>query len=100
MKTTLLALLMPMLLLSQQDKIKHFAAGATISSLTYISVYTATKNKKKAIIYSLLTSSIAGVSKELYDTNKTGFNNKDLVATIAGGISFNITIDLFTKYCQ
>ena len=96
-KLILITLLFPMLVLSQQDKIKHFVAGATISSLTYISVYKATKNKKKAIIYSIAASSIAGLSKELYDSNKTGFDNKDLIATIAGGISVNITIDLFNK---
>ena len=96
-KLILITMLFPMLVLSQQDKIKHFAAGATISSLTYISVYKTTKNKKKAIIYSIAASSIAGLSKELYDSNKTGFDNKDLIATIAGGISVNITIDLFNK---
>lgn len=56
-------------IISSDDKL-HFGAGALISSATYTLVYTKTKNKKKAFWFSLGTSALAGLTKELYDSTK------------------------------
>ena len=77
----------------QQDKILHFSAGATISGLTY----ELTKKDKNAVIYSIAAGTIAGIAKETYDINRTGFDNKDLAYTIIGSITINILRDAITK---
>ena len=81
-----------------QDKKLHFMAGALVSTATYDYVFTKTKSKKKAFIYSVASSIIAGLGKELLDQYNYGsFDNKDLLATALGGVSATITINIFTK---
>lgn len=96
-KLITLMILLPMLLFSQKDKQLHFAAGAAISSTIYTITYQTTKNKNKALIYAITASTLAGISKELYDKKTTGFDNKDLLYTVAGGVSLSLTINLFNK---
>ena len=81
----------------QQDKVKHFVAGAAISGATYEFTYKLTNNRKKAFWYGLGAATLAGIAKEVYDINGTGFDNKDIAATIAGGLTINITIYAITK---
>ena len=81
----------------QQDKLKHFIAGAAISGATYEFTYKLTNNRKKAFWYGLGAATLAGIAKEVYDINGTGFDNKDIAATIAGGLTINITIYAITK---
>ncbi|MDO5980850.1 hypothetical protein [Flavivirga spongiicola] len=75
----------------------HFGAGAIISATTYTVVYTTTKNKKKAFWYSLGTSALAGLAKEIYDSSKENnrFDTSELVATSLGGLTASATISLF-----
>ncbi|MCL6295891.1 hypothetical protein [Jejuia spongiicola] len=75
----------------------HFGAGALISATTYTIVYTTTKNKKKAFWYSLGTSALAGLAKEVYDSGKENnrFNTGELAATTLGGLTASTTISLF-----
>ena len=82
--------------ISGDDKL-HFGAGALISATTYTIVYTTTKNKKKAFWYSLGTSALAGLAKEVYDSGKENnrFNSGELVATTLGGLTASATISLF-----
>ena len=84
--------------ISSDDKL-HIGAGALISSGTYLIVYSKTKNKKKAFWYSLGTSVLAGLAKEVYDSTKVGnkFDTGELVATSLGGFAASITFDIFTK---
>ena len=81
----------------QQDKVKHFVAGGLVSAATYEFTYKLTNNRKKAFWYGLGAGTIAGVGKEVYDINRTGFDHKDLAATIAGSLTINITIYAITK---
>lgn len=83
--------------ISDDDKL-HLAAGAVISSGTYILVYSKTKNKSKAFWYSLGTSALAGLAKEVYDSTKKGnkFDTGEAIATTTGGLIASITFDLFT----
>ncbi|OEK08314.1 hypothetical protein A8C32_02360 [Flavivirga aquatica] len=80
---------------SADDKL-HLGAGALISATTYIVVYTATKNKKKAFWMSLGTSVLAGVTKELIDVSENErFDTGEIVATTIGGLTASTTINLF-----
>jgi len=88
----ILLLLIPFLSFSQQDKVNHFLAGSTISSVTYSVVYLKTKNPKKAFWFGLASGVAAGVAKEIYDPV---FDPKDLAATAAGSFSVSFTITLF-----
>lgn len=79
------------------DDMKHFGAGALISATTYAIVYSATKNKKKAFWFSLGTSTLAGLTKEIYDGSQDNnkFDTGEIVATSLGGLTATVTIDLF-----
>jgi hypothetical protein len=83
-------LLLPLLSFSQTDKEFHFYAGAITSSITYSLV----KEKKGAFWYAVGSGVLIGTAKELYDINKSGFDKKDLAATILGGIAASITIKI------
>lgn len=81
-----------------QDDGLHFLTGAALSSGTYALVYAKTKNKKKAFWYSLGLSSLAGLSKEIYDgyiiTGK--FDTSEAIATALGGLTASYTFNVFT----
>ncbi len=83
--------------ISADDKL-HFAAGAVISGATYTIVYSTTKNKKKAFWYSLGSSVLAGVAKEIIDgpIEKEKFDTGEILATSLGGLAASTTISLFT----
>ncbi|WP_299122583.1 hypothetical protein [uncultured Winogradskyella sp.] len=83
--------------ISEDDGL-HFGVGAVISASTYALVYSKTKNKKKAFWYSLGLSTLAGLSKELYDNNIASgrFDTGELVATFAGGLTTSYTFNIFT----
>lgn len=101
MKTIVLILfLIPTMVLSQipQDKRKHFVAGAYFGGGTSMIVYDQTGNYKKAFVYGVLSSITVGLAKELYDQHKYGgFDNKDLLATILGGVTINIPLYFYEK---
>ena len=83
----------------QEDKKLHFGAGVIASATGYTLVWEKTKDKKKAILAGIGTAILAGTVKELLDSKQPGnrFDHKDLTATTLGGISFNLTINLFNK---
>lgn len=81
-----------------KDKQLHAAAGFVISSGTYTIVKHKTGSKKKAILWSLITSTTAGILKEVYDTQTDGTPEfGDALATTAGGalgtLTFYIILD-------
>ena len=82
-----------------KDKQLHFGAGLVSGTVGYEYVYSKTNNRKKAFAAGILTSVLAGVVKETYDSTQSGnkFDIKDLGATALGGISVNVTIQLFNK---
>ena len=88
--------------LIQQDKVLHFGAGAAIGSASYAVVYDYTKDKRKAFLACLLSSVIAGTAKEVLDSKKENnkFNAQDLNATILGGLSAGITINILNNKQQ
>ncbi|WP_100611440.1 hypothetical protein [Confluentibacter lentus] len=82
--------------ISGDDKL-HFGTGALISAATYGLVYSVSKNKKKAFWYSLGTSTLAGLAKEIYDSNQENneFDTGEMIATSLGGLTATVTINLF-----
>tara|TARA_B100000497_G_scaffold117643_1_gene143076 strand:- start:365 stop:691 length:327 start_codon:yes stop_codon:yes gene_type:complete len=86
-------------LLTEYDKQYHFAGGAIAAAGTYTLVYAKTKNKKKALIYSIASSILVGTLKELSDSREKGnrFDKRDLLATTYGGLAIGVTFNLFTK---
>ncbi|TGV04653.1 hypothetical protein [Flavivirga rizhaonensis] len=82
--------------ISADDKL-HLGAGALISATTYTLVYTTTKNKKKAFWYSLGTSALAGIAKEVYDggIQNERFDIGEAIATTIGGLTVSTTLSLF-----
>ena len=81
------------------DKQMHFEAGAMIGSLTYAVVAETTNSKKKAFLYSMLATSMAGLAKELVDTQPggSGFDSGELGATALGGLTVGMTFEIFNK---
>ena len=86
-------------LLTEYDKQYHFAVGAIAAAGAYTLFYTKTKNKKKALIYSIASSILVGTLKELADSREKGnrFDKRDLLATTYGGLAIGVTFNLFTK---
>ncbi|WP_194768686.1 hypothetical protein [Tamlana sp. I1] len=77
----------------------HFAAGALISGATYGVVYATTKNKKKAFWYSLGAATLAGIVKEVIDSQKVNnrFDAGDALATSLGGLTVSLGLQLIIK---
>jgi uncharacterized protein YfiM (DUF2279 family) len=80
----------------QDDKKLHFAAGAIASTVGYEYVYSKTGDKNQALAAGVLTSMIAGIGKEVYDSfqPKNRFDQQDVAATILGGVTVSFTIKL------
>ena len=85
--------------MTEYDKQLHFTGGALVAAGTYTFVYVKTKNKKKALIYSIASSILVGTLKEISDSREKGnrFDTRDLLATTYGGLSIGVTFNLFTK---
>ncbi len=85
-------------LLAENDKQKHFAAGALLGGISYGIILQETENKKLAFWGSIATSFVAGYIKETSDKNSGYyFDNRDLLATTLGGLSVGVTFDIFTR---
>tara|TARA_R100001463_G_scaffold18072_2_gene45446 strand:- start:2315 stop:2677 length:363 start_codon:yes stop_codon:yes gene_type:complete len=80
----------------QDDKKLHFAAGTIASAIGYEYVYSKTEDKKQALAAGILTSLVAGIGKEVYDSfqPKNKFDQHDIAATVLGGAAFSFTIKL------
>lgn len=85
-------------LMAEDDQL-HFAVGATISATSYALIYSRTKNSKKAFWYSLGLSTLAGLSKEIYDGYIISgkFDSDEAVYTAIGGFVASYTFNIFTR---
>jgi len=72
-------------LFGQIDKLQHFGAGS-LAGYYGASLELATTNNVHPYLICIGSATIAGTAKELMDLQTTGFDKKDLVATIAGGV--------------
>jgi len=85
-------------LLSEDDKQRHFVAGAAIGGISYGIILQETENKHLAFWGSIATSFVAGYLKETRDKRQGAkFDDRDLLATTLGGLSIGVTFDIFTR---
>ena len=81
------------------DKTAHIYAGAFISSSTQLITYSIMKNKN-IMLSGYIGNSVAfmaGVGKEIYDTQKlnpTGYSYEDMLATAYGACVGNIILSV------
>ena len=103
-KLLLISTLFPLLsfgqsMFKQDDKKAHLMAGAAISATTYHVVLELTNNEKKAVVWSIVSTSVIATGKEIYDlkVRKTGFDKKDIAATMVG-CTIVVPLYLFDKH--
>lgn len=78
------------------DKIQHFIAG-NLAGYYGASLEFATTNKVHPYLVCIGSAILAGTAKELMDIPTTGFDKKDLGATIAGGVVSGTIIYLIKR---
>ena len=83
----------------EQDKILHFSAGVSSGLVAGTIAYGLTTDSNKAFYGALITGTTLGLGKELYDLRSggSGFDVKDLGATIIGTIASAYLTKLITK---
>ncbi len=81
-----------------EDKVLHFGAGVASGVVgAFIAHEISGGDKWWSIAGAIGGSLIAGAGKELIDNNKNGsWDNGDLAATVAGGVTVGIAIEIFS----
>jgi uncharacterized protein YfiM (DUF2279 family) len=66
------------------------------SAVGYQYVYNKTENKEQALAAGVLTSIVAGIGKEVYDSfqPKNRFDQHDVAATVLGGVTFSFVVKI------
>jgi len=100
-KLTLIILLCSLAQLHAQlenDKLLHFGAGAVSGAFgAFVASELSDGDRGWTFAGAVGSSLIAGLAKEAVDKkNNNNWDNGDLAATVLGGVSVGITIDLFT----
>lgn len=100
MKNLLVLLFLTVYSLShaQNDKLLHYGAGVVAGGAgAFLAHEISNGDKWWTIAGAVGTSLIAGMAKEAIDKNKYGtWDNGDLAATVAGGVTVGIAIELFS----
>ena len=81
------------------DKVLHFGAGA-ISGIVGATIADKVSRGDPYWRFAgaITASLLAGLAKEAYDENKyKGWDNGDLAATVLGGVTAGVTINIFSK---
>ena len=107
-KLLFLLLLIPTLSFSQlqignwtveEDKMLHYIGGVAITSITHDLIFEETKDKDKAVIYSMATTLALSAFKEIFiDNGKVDGN--DIAASMYGALTVGVVIsidDIFKK---
>ena len=83
----------------EQDKVVHFAVGAVSGAAgAYVASELSGQNRFWTVTGSIATSLLAGLAKEAMDERRNNsWDNADLGATVLGGITVGITIEMFNK---
>lgn len=83
----------------EQDKALHFAAGAFAGATGALIASKVTKrNRFWTVTGSVAASLLAGLAKEAIDQGNGGeWDNADLGATVLGGVTVGVSIELFSK---
>jgi len=106
-KLLFLLLLIPTLSFSQlqignwtveEDKMLHYIGGVAITSIAHDLIFEETKDKDKAVIYSMATTLALSAFKEIFIDRKADGN--DIAAGIYGALTVGVVIsidDIFKK---
>ena len=106
-KLLFLLLLIPTLSFSQlqignwtveEDKMLHYIGGVAITSITHDLIFEETKDKDKAVIYSMATTLALSAFKEIF-IDKKG-DGEDIAAGMYGALTVGVVIsidDFFKK---
>ncbi|WP_297703088.1 hypothetical protein [uncultured Eudoraea sp.] len=83
----------------EEDKALHFAAGAVSGAAgALIASKISKRNRFWTVTGSVAASLIAGLAKEAIDKGNGGkWDNGDLAATVLGGVTVGVSIELFSK---
>ncbi len=83
----------------EQDKALHFAVGAVSGAAgAYVASELSGKSRFWTVTGAIATSLAAGLAKEAVDKRRYGsWDNADLGATVLGGVTVGVTIELFAK---
>ena len=81
----------------ENDKVLHFGAGALSGAAgAFIASELSDGNRGWTYVGAVGSSLLVGLAKESFDKNKGNeWDNGDLSATVLGGITVGVTIDLF-----
>lgn len=84
----------------ERDKALHFLGGSLFGLAgAGIAKQMSDGNRVWTFVGSVAGSAVAGVAKEAIDSGQDGnqWDNDDLAATVLGGITVGVTIDIFSK---
>lgn len=83
----------------ENDKIAHFAVGTLAGAGgAFIASELTNRNRFWTVTGSITASLLAGLAKEALDVqNSNSWDNADLGATVLGGVTVGIAIELFSK---
>ncbi len=83
----------------EEDKVLHFAAGAFSGAAgALIASKISKRNRFWTVTGSVAASLLAGLTKEAIDKSNGGkWDNGDLAATVLGGVTVGVSIELFSK---
>ena len=83
----------------EEDKALHFAAGAFSGAAgALIASKISKRNRFWTVTGSVAASLLAGLTKEAIDKGNGGkWDNGDLAATVLGGVTVGVSIELFSK---
>ncbi len=83
----------------EEDKALHFAAGAISGAAgALIASKISKRNRFWTVTGSVAASLLAGLTKEAIDKGNGGkWDNGDLAATVLGGVTVGVSIELFSK---
>jgi len=81
----------------ENDKVLHFGAGALSGAAgAFIASELSDGNRAWTYVGAVGASLLAGLAKESLDKNNGNeWDNSDLAATVLGGVTVGVTIDLF-----
>lgn len=76
----------------EEDKMLHYIGGVAITSIAHDLIFEETKDKDKAVIYSMATTLALATFKEIFIDRKGDGN--DITASMYGALTVGFTIEL------
>ncbi|WP_202619515.1 hypothetical protein [Flagellimonas algicola] len=84
----------------ERDKVLHFVGGGLFGLAgAGIAKHASDGNRVWTFVGAVAGSALVGVAKEAIDSGQqdNGWDNEDLLATVLGGVTVGVSIELFSK---